>query len=532
MGDCNNISELEQKCMVAFIFDSGKFDTCSYGNKAMEYIFKGRELKGNNTKIVVSLGDIDGREASIDISPYVNFDDLCSIGMNTVVDKDSDSIKGLPQGCISFKDYPFAIVMEDIDKEVVKKLDSRLKIDSKEYVGVTNIDVKTSDQRKQFWKKMIRFFSLEEDVCTVFGESKEGFIFDKQVIDGGYMIRYDEFPSSGILGFGYQMYSTRQSSYIYKYDQLVPVKGKNDSDRGLFRMNFALVKELEIAGVQIWKAIEDINKVYLSKDCDSCIIDFLFTSFYQASQGVERLLKIAVELVAYTEKNTEKNKTDKILYSHNHVALADYLEKKNKLKLDSACRNLLNMLMTFYNEGRYNRYLDSAEDTLELKILAKLGKSLRAEDFDQEFKKMYGKLLGNISRGCYELIYNISHEINVYVYDFNKTSIARMVFWDSYDKNLYKSLLKFENAKKEMLWYLINNGSSIKDKYVQANIDPLEFDGIDEYIFEMIRDNLGESFIEDFIDEEYIELKTNQKEAVKERISFLNYLFGNNGAID
>lgn len=52
-------NKLNQKdCMVAFIFDSGKFTTVFYGDKGVELILKEPGLKRNQSKIVVSLGDI------------------------------------------------------------------------------------------------------------------------------------------------------------------------------------------------------------------------------------------------------------------------------------------------------------------------------------------------------------------------------------------------------------------------------------------------------------------------------------------
>lgn len=66
-------------------------------------------------------------------------------------------------------------------------------------------------------------------------------------------------------------------------------------------MNFSLVKEVEIAGVQIWKAIEDINRVYIPKKENAIVVDYLFTSWYQAAQGIERLFKILIELMYYDD---------------------------------------------------------------------------------------------------------------------------------------------------------------------------------------------------------------------------------------
>lgn len=87
------------------------------------------------------------------------------------------------------------------------------------------------------------------------------------------------------------MFSTRQSSFIKSIDQLEEIDGKGDSDRGIMEMNFALVKELGISGVEIWKAVEDINRVYIAKEGKFASTDYIFTSLYQASQGFERILK-------------------------------------------------------------------------------------------------------------------------------------------------------------------------------------------------------------------------------------------------
>lgn len=63
------------------------------------------------------------------------------------------------------------------------------------------------------------------------------------------------FFDSGGLGTSSYGVSTRQSGFITKVEQLELKEGRNDSDRGISEMNYALVKEVEIAGVQIWKAI-------------------------------------------------------------------------------------------------------------------------------------------------------------------------------------------------------------------------------------------------------------------------------------
>ena len=301
-------NKLNQKdCMVAFIFDSGKFTTVFYGDKGVELILKEPGLKRNQSKIVVSLGDIFKQEMCVDISPFVIRDELCSIKWEPVIssdrDFDSEGIFNVHRG---LKDFPFVVLMEDIEVDLVKKIDKRLHKDCKAYLGVTSIDVESKDQRKQFWKDLIRSFSLEDEICTVFGEDEANYMYEETIKEAGYQVHYDGLPNDLEEANRANLFSTRQSSYIQKIAQLKYIKESNDSDRGLLKMNSALVKEVEIAGVEIWKAVEDINKVYLTKDCKYTIVDYIFTSLYQAAQGTERLLKIIVELIVYINKNDEE----------------------------------------------------------------------------------------------------------------------------------------------------------------------------------------------------------------------------------
>ena len=377
----HSIIPQQQNCMVAFIFDSGKFNTFSYGKAGVGVIIKGNELQKNPYKIVVSVGDILDRDMCVDISPYVVYDELCSIYWETTLNPKSTVQRSNYLKQKSMKDFPFVVILEDVEKGIVQSIDARLRGECIAYIGVTTINTESVDQRKQFWKNAIRTFSLEGHMCTVFGEMETGFAYEEEVGKAGYIIQYDGFSCDTDTDSRTSMFSTRQSSFIHNSEQLKLIDGNNDSDRGILKMNFARVKEVEIAGVQIWKAIEDINRVYLTKDCKHITVDYIFTSFYQAAQGTERLMKILVELVSYIDKNIEKHKTDELLHGHSHIALLDYLEKKNILRHDRSCRRLLQILSTFYNNARYSRYLDSSDDELELLLLKEFGSTLNEENY-------------------------------------------------------------------------------------------------------------------------------------------------------
>ena len=226
--------------IIAFFFDSSMIDEPSYGDVVFENIIKGIEITLNSSKIIFSRGDIVNKAAYNDVNPFVIKNDLCTI---TKINK-------------SFSDYLYVCMLEDIEQQIAIKIDSRLKETFSAYVGMTTIDIQSSDSRKQFWKTLIREFSVEYKTITYFGCEDEGTSFDVSTAESyGYIVNYDGFPSEWDYCGRKTMFSTRQSSLIKSIEQLDVIEGKSDSDRSIMEMNFALVKELGISGVEIWKAV-------------------------------------------------------------------------------------------------------------------------------------------------------------------------------------------------------------------------------------------------------------------------------------
>lgn len=209
MSSHNNVTD--SRCIVVFFFDSGKFNTLLYGDAAMKVILRGKELQRNQYKIIVSVGDVISQGVFSDISPYVISDELCSINRQPITESDKEIIMHT-----NIKDWPYAILMEDIEKEIVKKVDRRLRDECEAYIGVTSVDSKSVDQRKQFWKLLIRSFSLEGRICTVFGEEEDRFAYEYLVDEVGYKIHYDSFPHDLHTGNGVDLFSTRQSLLFLK----------------------------------------------------------------------------------------------------------------------------------------------------------------------------------------------------------------------------------------------------------------------------------------------------------------------------
>ena len=154
-------------CMVALMFDRGKISCSFYGDWIYEYIIRGKELLRNGTKVVVSEGDIFESDLKGDITPFTIYDEMCTIEKNDEPNKVSI----------------YAVTIEDISISTAKKLDNRMKKECKAYLGMTSIDINSTDDRKQFWKKLIRAYSIEWETFTCFGCEEEGFLHDEKITE-------------------------------------------------------------------------------------------------------------------------------------------------------------------------------------------------------------------------------------------------------------------------------------------------------------------------------------------------------------
>lgn len=504
----------EKLCIVALLFDSGKIDNCFYGEHVFEKIISGKEVSKNGNKIVVSSGDIFSTEIYNDISPFIIRDELCSI------EKENNR----------YKDIIYGVLLEDISFKTAKEIDKRIKGEFSAYIGMTSIDYNSKDSRKQFWKSFIRQYSIEDEIIVCFGYEEEGFMFELTAKEYGFRVSYDNFPDDFDCEKKTYLFSTRQSSYIKEISQLYIKEGKSDSDRGILEMNYALVKEVEIAGVQIWKAIEDINRAYITKDTSNLVVDYIFTSLYQAAQGIERLLKISIELLVYGDEKYNKEKVNKLLYGHNHSAMVDYLTSENRLKLKTREKYLVELFSKFYNLGRYHRYSYNKDNSLELKIIREFAQDVKDENYDEDVKRRYGKSIGIISRELYSLIRQLSYEHQIFVYELNSESVANFVFNSYYQENLYSILKEIENSKRELLWFLIKKSDEFALKEIGKEYEELPFYdiGLENYLHELVCNENSGAKIHDFVSEIYDEMIAEDKGKWKERLEFIDIIGNRN----
>jgi hypothetical protein len=510
-----NVNALKEPNFIAFLFDTGKIDELFYGDTVFKNFIDGLEITSNSRKVVVSVGDIFNKHIYDDITPFIVRDNICTIEKSEK----------------RYANILFAFSVEDIETQIAISIDKRLKSFFPAYLGMTTIDEKSTDIRKQFWKSLVRSFSIEGKTITCFcSEEEGGFCYNLSAEKKGFRINYDGFSDDFECYENNKLFSTRQSSFIQSIKQYEYLDGQNDSDRGISEMNFALVKETEIAGVQIWKAIEDINLCYISKnESDLTITDYIFTSLYQAAQGIERLLKIILQLIIYNSKdNAEKRMVNNLLLGHNHPAMFDYVSKMEDTALKPNAKNLLILLSSFYSKARYHRFRYSENTLLELKLLQDFGHNIKEDDFNEQVKHLYGKALGQTAQVFYKLIDILSRRLNIYVYELNSESVARFALIDYYGDDLYKTLKQIEQSKKELLWYLIKKGNELPAAKITDDISPLQFNEADvnHYIKSLIINKNACCLLYDFVSQEYDELVKEDKEQWKERIDAIDVLVG------
>lgn len=512
----NEITNKNNRTIIAMFFDTSKIDDLCYGDVVFEKFIENNEISDNAYKTVFSLGDIiDKNIYHDDLNPFLIRDDFCTV--------DNDKI---------YNGNIYVYMIEDIEPQIAQKIDERLKTSFSAYIGMSNIDIESTDKRKQFWKKLIRMFSIEGNILTAFSSGDEDdFSYKQLALEKEFVVKYDGFSGDCDFNKFGEFLSTRQSSFLHLESQFEFIDGNSDSDRGLLEMNFSLVKEVEIAGVQIWKSIEDINRVFISKDKDkNPITDYIFLSLYQASQGIERLLKVIIELDNYKNfKNTEKEKINDLLYGHSHSAMYDYLANKYPINLNKNCKKLLNTLNQFYSNARYNRYKYSECDILELEQILNFGSKIKGNNFDEELKNLYGKSLGKTAQKLYELIQKLSRELNIYTYEINHDSVANFALSNYYGENLYKTLKQIERAKKELILYILNGKNSLPLSNILNEIKPLDFEkcNVNEYIVDLISNENGSKLLHDFVSYEYEELIQENKPEWKERIDMIDGIIGN-----
>lgn len=485
-------------CKVCWLFDSGRFENQFYGEEIISLLFDQRCLFENENKMVFLTGDILDANIASDCSQIAIRDELCTIS-------------NLPG---ESTDLLYAVVVEDIETEIACKVDRAISA-HEAYCGMTRIAIGSTDPRQLFWEKLFRSFSLYKRKLTVFGSEEARFVYKSIAEEKGLEVCFSDAVEVGDTYGVVVDFESDQSKY------------KPNSNRGRLEMNFALVKEVEVAGALIWKSIKDLDRAKVGKNTPvgGKNISYLFMAFYQAAQGIERLQKIVIELMIKIDppKDNELKGLEELLRSHNHIELHNYIKKRRNTCINKNDRHFLETLRIFYKDARYGRYSYSDDNEREATLLHELGKSLPKNDYDNNVKNCFGKALARISKSYYDLIKELSYEINIYVYEINAYSDANFVFYNDEKESLYKRYKQIEQSKKELLYYLIIKGIELLPETIIKDIPVLDFDTADipNYIMALVSDCNSVSDLYDYVDYAYDELAEDNKEEWKERFEII-----------
>lgn len=257
------------------------------------------------------------------------------------------------------------------------------------------------------------------------------------------------------------------------------------NDPGLFWKNFRLGTELQVSGSFLYNALYYFDKMetfYFEEES--------FEFLYNASVGIERLEKITIILLEHNDM-LNQNDFEKSLITHSHLELLDRIKKIKPLTLGKCHTKFLQLLQTFYNSSRYDRFnlmsafrSDQDRNLLTAYLSEELEIEINAYKFepsqnDERIKKFIGKVIVKIATELYKIIQNRAFELKIFTYEL------------SYDSKAFKIFIgqgpDFENEKllkKEILVFLLNKNSS--DRYIKfiTEIEPLKLESYNtsEYI--------------------------------------------------
>lgn len=254
----------------------------------------------------------------------------------------------------------------------------------------------------------------------------------------------------------------------------------NNHNNELYWKNFNLGSELQIAGTFIYNGIETFDKMTTFYNEEE-VFEFL----YNLSVGVERLLKINVILIEHSDKSDYESFFNSIK-NHNHQNLLNRIEKKYKIEHQKSQNKLIEILNTFYNSLRYERFEFNnqinykKERDIFIKFLSKYSDSDISTDFifatsnNLYFKKIVGEIIKGIVLQQYEILKKEASRLNIFTYEIRYSSKASKIFM--------MEEFTFENQnliQKELVIELINKKKSKLTSYIKS-IKPLGFDSYSE----------------------------------------------------
>lgn len=294
-------------------------------------------------------------------------------------------------------------------------------------------------------------------------------------------------------------------------------------DRVTFVKNFALNKEVGIAGKFIYDGMRDLECALNYKDTDN-----IFGFLYKISVGIERLQKI-VYILLKNPTEQEYPEIEKEIITHSHTGLQEKINALTIIKLNDHQRAFLHLLTNFYNSSRYDRFNFSTQLDDELQLFLnyieeRLQINIEMYDFfipqiEKKVKRFIGRVVLGLTQSLYSTIQEQADNIGLYTYELAPDSKSMKVFLCSAEKNsLQEQIVDEHLAFKELLIFLLNTKHHSDFYDFIKSIPALDIDiaMIQDYLFELIKGEIPQQLID-----ELEELYLNSNFDKKERLAML-----------
>ena len=292
--------------------------------------------------------------------------------------------------------------------------------------------------------------------------------------------------------------------------------------------NFNLGKEIDIAGSFAYNALSILNNeenVYQN--------DQIFLFLYNTAVSIERMQKCVLFLCGSYDE-IDINDFSESLKSHDHQLLQSKIFKLTNIRLSTEQNALLMLLSSFYSKGRYANYslTDEFDSKHQLEEYVKkyYDESLVALDFlgndtiiTGSAKERLGRTIGKLLSYYYDIIWEKSHELNLYTYELRDRSAAEKVLLNNMPKKSLQAINQSErNSLAELLVYLMNTTDNTGYLNFLRDIKPLRFDPflVQEFLVEIMKKQIPQ----DLVDEVEAIYEGLSQDEIKERKLFLSIL--------
>lgn len=228
------------------------------------------------------------------------------------------------------------------------------------------------------------------------------------------------------------------------------------NEEHFFWKNFRLGTELQVAGTFLYNGLFALESMQDFQNDENC-----FEFLYNISVGIERLEKIVIVLHEHNS-NQSQEQFEKSLISHNHYELYERLAKLSTLKFDRRHSSFLQILSSFYQTTRYERFnIKSVYETPQEKesLINFLTKHLELKTEDKRFlinndrtKRFLGKVIGHITISLYELLRHGTKKSGTFTDEVRFNSKAYKIFMEREFDFISARLMQ-----REIILYLLKN---------------------------------------------------------------------------